>query len=144
MVQTGRNLHYIYQHLLAGGQVHATLSCSFCFYVGKLIGFPCGSSGKESPFQCCRPGFDPWVGKISWRRERLPTSVFWPGEFHGLYSPWGRKEPDMTEWLSLSLLGKFITWEFISREFFFFFFNKICRLLDLIILKLNPECNLLR
>ena len=33
------------------------------------------------------PGFDPWVGKIPWRRERLPTPVFWPGEFHGLYSP---------------------------------------------------------
>jgi len=32
-----------------------------------------------------RPGFDPWVGKIPWRRERLPTLVFWPGEFHG---PW--------------------------------------------------------
>ena len=30
---------------------------------------------------------DPWVGKIPWRRERLPTSVFWPGEFHELYSP---------------------------------------------------------
>ena len=31
-----------------------------------------------------RPGFNPWVGKISWRRERLHSSVFWPGEFHGL------------------------------------------------------------
>ena len=30
--------------------------------------------------------------KIPWRRERLPTPVFWPGEFHGLYSPWGHKE----------------------------------------------------
>ena len=38
--------------------------------------------------QCGRPGFDPWVGKIPWRRERLPTLVFWPGEFHGLHSPW--------------------------------------------------------
>ena len=35
---------------------------------------------------------DPWVGKIPWRRERLPTPVFWPGEFHGLYSPMGHKE----------------------------------------------------
>ena len=35
--------------------------------------------------------------KISWRRERLPTPVFWPREFHGLFSPWGRKESDMTE-----------------------------------------------
>ena len=34
----------------------------------------------------------PWVGKILWRRERLPTPVFWLGEFHGLYRPWGRKE----------------------------------------------------
>ena len=28
---------------------------------------------------------DPWVRKIPWRRERLPTPVLWPGEFHGLY-----------------------------------------------------------
>ena len=41
--------------------------------------------------------FDPWVGKIPWRRERLPTPVFWPGEFHGLCSPWGREESDTTE-----------------------------------------------
>ena len=34
---------------------------------------------------------DTWVGKIPWRRERLPTPVFWPREFHGLYSPWGRR-----------------------------------------------------
>ena len=31
------------------------------------------------------------------------TPVFWPGECHGLYSPWGRKELDMTERLSLHL-----------------------------------------
>ena len=37
-----------------------------------------------------------------WRRERLPTPVFWPGEFHGLYSPWGHKESDTTEQLSHS------------------------------------------
>ena len=36
--------------------------------------------------------FDPWVGTIPWRRERLPTPVFWPGEFHGLYSSRGCKE----------------------------------------------------
>ena len=30
-------------------------------------------------------------------KERLPTPIFWPGEFHGLYSPWGHKESDMTE-----------------------------------------------
>jgi len=29
--------------------------------------------------------------------ERLPTPVFWPGKFHGLYSPCGPKESDTTE-----------------------------------------------
>ena len=46
---------------------------------------------------------DTWVGKIPWRRERLPTPVFWPAEFHELYNPWDRKELDMTEGLSHSL-----------------------------------------
>ena len=44
-----------------------------------------------------RSQFDSSVGKIPWRRNRLPTPVFWPGKLHGLYSPWGRKESDMTE-----------------------------------------------
>ena len=41
-----------------------------------------------------------------WRRERLPTPVFWPGEFHGLYNPWGCKELDTTEQLTVSLLSE--------------------------------------
>ena len=36
-----------------------------------------------------------WEGP--WKREWKPTPVFWPGEFHGLYSPWGHKESDRTE-----------------------------------------------
>ena len=36
-----------------------------------------------------------WFGKIPWKRERLLTPVFWPGEFHELYSPWGCKESDI-------------------------------------------------
>ena len=47
------------------------------------------------------PGFDPWLQKIPWRRDRPPIPLFWPGEFQGLYSPWGRKESDLTEWLAL-------------------------------------------
>ena len=43
------------------------------------------------------------VGKTPWRREQLPTPIFWPGEFHGLYSPWSHKELDRTKQLSLSL-----------------------------------------
>ena len=40
--------------------------------------------------------FDPWVGKIPWRREPLSTPVFWPGGFRGVDSPWDCKESDMT------------------------------------------------
>ena len=57
----------------------------------------------KNPQQCGIPGFDPWVRTIPWRRERLPTPVFWPGEFRGLYSPWGCKQSDTTEQLALAL-----------------------------------------
>ena len=39
----------------------------------------------KNPSAMQETGFDPCVGKIPWRRERLSTPVFWPGEFHGLY-----------------------------------------------------------
>ena len=58
---------------------------------------------KYPHLQCRTPQFDSWVGKIRWRRDRLPTPVFWPGEFQWLYSPWRQKESDTTEQLSLSL-----------------------------------------
>ena len=52
--------------------------------------------------QCRRPGLEPWIRKIPWRREWQPTPIFLPGEFHGQsslagYSPWGRQEFDTTE-----------------------------------------------
>ena len=71
-----------------------------------VLGFPCGSAGKESARNVGDLGSIPGIRKIPWRRERLPTPVFWPGEFHGLYSPWGRTESDTTEWLSL-LIGDY-------------------------------------
>ena len=69
----------------------------------ELHGFPCGSVGKEYTCNVGRPVFNPWVGKILYRREKLSAPVFWPGEFHGLYGPWGCKGSDRTEQLSLSL-----------------------------------------
>ena len=49
-----------------------------------------------------RPGFDPRVGKISWRRKWQPTPVLLPGKSHGRRSLvgcrlWGRTESDLTE-----------------------------------------------
>ena len=60
-------------------------------------GLPWWLSWWKIHLQCGRPEFNPWVGKIPWRRERLPTPIFWPGECHELYSPWGHKELDTTE-----------------------------------------------
>ena len=46
-------------------------------------GLPRWLSGKESACQCRRHRFDPWMGKIPWRRKWQPTSVFWHGKSHG-------------------------------------------------------------
>ena len=49
-------------------------------------GFPGGANGKERYCQCRRRKrrqFNPWVGKIPWRRAQQPTLVFLPGESHG-------------------------------------------------------------
>ena len=68
-----------------------------CFdQISSFRGFLGGSDGKESACSAGDLGLIPGLG-----RERLPTPVFWPGEFRGLYSPWGHKELDMTERLSL-------------------------------------------
>ena len=63
----------------------------------RLSFFPGGLTGKEFTCSVKDLGLIPGFGKIPWRRERLPTAVFWPGEFRELYSSWGRKESDMTE-----------------------------------------------
>ena len=39
--------------------------------------------GKESACQCRGPSFNPWVGKIPWRRKWQSLPVFLPGESCG-------------------------------------------------------------
>ena len=61
-----------------------------------------GSDSKSVCLQCRRLEFNPWVGKISWRRKWQRTPVFLPGKSHGRrsmvgYSPRGCKELDTTE-----------------------------------------------
>ena len=72
-----------------------------------LMGFPGGSDGRVCR-KCGKPGFDPWVGKIPWRRKRQPIPVFLPGKYHGRrslagYSPWGHKGSNTTDRRTLSL-----------------------------------------
>ena len=58
--------------------------------------------------------WETWDQSLGWEnpleKEQLPTPVFWPGEFHGLYSPWDRKELDTTERLSLFILIRTGRW----------------------------------
>ena len=72
------------------------------------LGFPGHSAGKESACNAGDPSSIPGLGR-SPGRERLPTPVFCPGEFHGLYSPWGHKKLEMTEQLWFSLSFSFST-----------------------------------
>ena len=61
-----------------------------------LTGLPCWLSWWRVCLQCRRPGFNPWVKRIPWRREWQSTPVFWPGESPGEkslvgYSPWDHR-----------------------------------------------------
>ena len=82
--------------------------------------FQSGSDGKESACSAGKPGFTPWVRKMPW--EWLPAPVFLPGEFQEQrslvgYSPWGHKESETTEWLSLYLTSNLITLNFLKLCF---------------------------
>ena len=89
-------------------------------FANTYLGFPGGAGGREPVFQCrsykvC--GFDPWVGKIPWKRAWQCTPVFLPGESHGQRTlegsgPWGCKDSDMTE-VTEHTLGKEIV---ITRQ----------------------------
>ena len=60
----------------------------------SILGLPFGSAGKESACNVGDLGSILRLGKSPGQRERLPTPVFWPGKFHGLYSPWNSPGQD--------------------------------------------------
>jgi len=85
-----------------------------CYISGTFLGLglPWWLGGKKkkqkTTCQCRKRRFNPWVGKIPWRRVWLPTPVFLPGESHGQRrlascSPQGHKESDITEQLSVNM-----------------------------------------
>ena len=63
----------------------------------SILGFQFGEVYDSITVKNLPAMWETWVLKIPWRREKLPTPVFWPGEFHGLYSLWGHRESDTTE-----------------------------------------------
>ena len=83
----------------------------FSGFLATLVG------GSESKVSVCNAGdlrFNPWVGKISWRRKWQPTPVFLPGKSHGWrspvgYSPWGHRVG--SDWATLSFLSATLSGE---------------------------------
>ena len=74
-----------------------------------VLGFPGSSANTESACNAEDPGLIPGLGRFPWRSEWLPTPVFLPRELYWQrnlagYSPWGSKESDMTEWITISLI----------------------------------------
>ena len=55
-----------------------------------------------------------WLRSLGWEdpleKGKATHPIFWPEEFYGLYSPWGRKELDTTEQLSLSFVSFLCKW----------------------------------
>ena len=78
------------------------------YMIFMLCGFPGGSDGKESARNAGDTGSIPRLERSPAESNGLPTPIFLPEEFHGQrslagYGPWGHKESDMTEQLTLSL-----------------------------------------
>ena len=67
----GRSQRIASATLISGGRIADLVGAH-----DNIRGFPDSSVGKESHMQCRRPWFNSWVGKICWRRDRLPTPVF--------------------------------------------------------------------
>ena len=87
---------------LTTGPPGKSLFDSFGSNYTDSLGLPWWLRQESVCLQCGRPRFNPWVGRIPWRREWQPTAVLLPGKFRGLRSlvgdsPWGRKELDTTE-----------------------------------------------
>ena len=74
------------------------LGISIFMYLNKTFNI----KHKEFTYNAGDLGSIPGLVRSPGEGKRLPTPVFWPGEFQGLYSPWGSKELDTTEQLSLS------------------------------------------
>ena len=106
---------------------------------GEGIGYPfqyCWASLVAQLVKNLPATWETWVWslgrKIPWRREMILTTVFWPGEFHGLNSPRGLKESDTSKQLSLLLLlyianmGSYfkVWWKIIEQIAIHWSFNK--------------------
>ena len=112
-------------------------------YIYIYMGFPGGSDGKESTWNAKRLGFNPWVWKIPWRREQLPTPVFllensvnreawqatghkvansqtWLNDFHFFFTLSNLTTFPYMHWNSRKYLSKCPPHTFLDKLMFFF------------------------
>ena len=103
-------------------------------------GLPWWCRGKSICLQCGRPGFNPWVRKIPWRRKWQPTPVFLPGESHGQRSLVGyslrvaKSRTRLSDFTSLSSLT--------NLEFFFKWVGSVVISFSFCLFKDLPPCPL--
>ena len=108
-----------------------------------------GGSDSRVYLQCGRTRFNPWVGKIPWRRKWQPAPVFLPGKSHGWrslvgYSPWGCKESDTTERLHYNLFSYlFYWWNLGCLQFSVAVNNCICLWVTVLRVTINSGVKLL-
>ena len=112
-------------YLIQTFPIYKTIMVPYMYYqfIYVLSGLPWWLGGKESACQFRTHGFDPWVGKIPWRREWQQTPVFLPRKSQGQrrlagYSPWGHKKSDMTQQLNdTKVLTSIFYWQYIAFTF---------------------------
>ena len=88
---------FVYHFILS-----PTLQGQVCIFLFSVQVFPSSSAGKESTCKAGKPGSIPGSGRPSGEGNGYSLQYSGLENFHGLYNPWGYKELDMTEWLSLS------------------------------------------
>ena len=102
---------FYYEWMSESSKTGSVMSNS-CYPMDCRMGFPGGASGKEPAFQhrrCKRPGFDPWVGKIPWKRAWQHPPIILPGESYGErslggYSPQDHEESTWSDWNDLAFM----------------------------------------
>ena len=102
MFKTSKIICFFHSQCPEWGNASHTSGFSHCPLISG--GLPWWLRWQSVCLQGERPGFDPWVGKIPWRRKCQPTPVLFPGKSSGRrslvgYSRWSCKESDMTEQL---------------------------------------------
>ena len=92
----------------SGWRIHRNSLDYFSNLDKSKWGFPNSLDGKELVCNAGDLGSIPVLGRSSGEGNGYPPQYSWPGEFHGQrspagYTPWGHKQLDTTEWLTLTL-----------------------------------------